>query len=825
MYWIHTSFDTFSHIDLIATKLSSILDNYKDITIKDLKIIKLLFCGTPRAGKTTLRKQLLKGVEDALQESDLQPSTKIAEICDPVFIERIAMTNDSSAGNVWKWNVQKLDDIAKTLLQYLDNKQLQIKADAPVLLGQQAKDASLQECSGTPSVTADVPYSRIVQSQGVDEEMVPEQAAQNGSEKRSLIEDVDIKQLFAQAIETGQWSEVVRAIDIDKAMLTHVIDCGGQPSFQEIFPLLISGPALTLLVFKLTDDLQASHRVEYQPDGGFSHTWQDTYAVRDFIFHAISGIIDDKAFTDNKNPLDSKMLLVGTHKDKLKGSEENKKGEIKRIAVALHGWLRELKVFKSIDVRNVEDLIIAINNFEQQDFPKVRKRIEELVYQAASRDIPAPWLVFDFVLHSYARSKKLHRVEKVICSEIARECGVKDDEFDVVLHYLHSTAGTLLYYSDIPELNNCVITDFQLIFDSISKIVIQHFEDNSESGLHLKDKDLFHETRQFEYSVLRDVDGCLRKDELLSLMQYRHVVSKMDENRFFMPSVLPKADFSPSRKPVLPKADFSTTRKPSKIPKAISPSRNPSVLPTADFSSSGKPSLLLPKAVSTSRKPSMIPKAISPSRKLSVLPMADFSSSGKPSLLLPKAVSTSRKPYMLPKNDVSPSNSCSFLVMFECGYCPIGLFCAVTTAFIVTQKWRLKKDDHQFRNKISFYCSCSGRSYHIIFSAFFPHYEVCLICDKENDAKQDVNYIKVNIYKTIDEVLKKVCKDMHYKIPPSYGFYCPNECTYRGVTYEPYKHPAKCTFDSEAKEMVCYYSDKPTQLKTEHTSWFHEVIV
>ena len=722
-------------IDVFAEKVSSILDNYKDITFKELKIIKLLFYGTPRAGKTTLRKQLLRGVEDALQQSDLQPSTNIAEICDPIFIERIVMTNGEGTCRVWKWNVQKLDDIAKTLLQYLDNKQLQIK-DVPVLLGppaKETKDCSLQDCSGASSVqqeeiqmTTEVPYSLEAQPPVKVEKPLSQVAPHESvghceTSNVGIHVDVNVKELFTQAVKTGQWADVVSAINIDKATLAHAIDCGGQPSFQEIFPLLISGPALTLLVFKLTDDLQASHPVEYQPDDGLPHTWQDKYVVRDFIFHAISGIfpfIDHKnplAPTNIKNQLDTKMLLVGTHKDKLEGSEENKACKITRIAEALHGWLRELKVFKSIDVKNVEDLIIGINNFEQQDFQKVKKRIEELVFQAATRDIPAPWLVFDFVLHSYARSKKLHRVEKIICSEIARKCGVKDDEFDVVLHYLHSTAGTLLYYSDIPELNNCVITDFQLIFDSISKIIIQRFEDNSECGPHLEDKELFHETGQFEYTVLRDVEGCLREDELLSLMQHRHIVSKMDENRFFMPSVLPKAD-------------------------------------------------------------------------------------------------------------LSPNISCSFLVMFECGYCPIGLFCAVTTALIVTHKWKLKKDDHQFRNKISFYCSCSGKSYHIIFSAFFSHYEVCLICNKENDAIQDIN-VKVNIYKTIDEVLKKVCKDMHYKISPSYGFYCPNECTYRGVTYKPYEHPAKCTFDSEAKEMVCYYSDKPTQLKTEHTSWFPQVVL
>ena len=61
---------------------------------------------------------------------------------------------------------------------------------------------------------------------------------------------------------------------------------------------------------------------------------------------------------------------------------------------------------------------------------------------------------------------------------------------DVVLHYLHFVAGTLLYYSEIPTLNQYVITDFQLIFDSISKIIIQYFDDNSVHGPHMKYKNL-----------------------------------------------------------------------------------------------------------------------------------------------------------------------------------------------------------------------------------------------------------------------------------------------------------------------------------------------
>ena len=694
------------------------MENYKDITFKELRIIKLLFYGTPRAGKTTLRKNLLQNIDTLQQSSGIfQPSTNLAEMCDPIFVERIVLTNEES--NTWRWTVQKLDDIAKTLLQCLDNKLLQFENENVDLEDAPLYENRIESLTPGSLVTENHPYLDNDKEQSAD---TPGIYNEPTLIRKENISDslppslptgtvaVDVKRLFFEAVKTGQWAEVMSTLNIDKAMLVQVIDGGGQPSFQEIFPLLISGPSVTLLIFKLTDDLQISYPVQYQPSVGEECTWHDTYVVRDFIFHAISSVVP---ITDNtKNQC--KMLLVGTHKDELEGFEHQKKGKITSIAKSLHGWLHELKAFKSIHVRNIEEFIIGIDNFKHEDLLKVKKKIEELLSQAAPRDIPAPWLIFDYVLHAYAKSEKIRKVEKIKSKEIAKLCGVKDDEFEVVLHYLHYEAGTLLYYSDIPELNNWVITDFQLIFDSISQVIIDYFNYcGSEFGPHMHHKDLLHEKGQLEASVLKDVEGCLKVNELLSLMQHRHIISKMDGNTFFMPSVLPKA----------------------------APSYN----------------------------------------KIS-------------------------------------SNSCSFIVMFESGCCPIGLFCAATTRLIVMQKWILNRGDLQFRNRISFYCSCYGKSYQVIFSAFFAHYEVCLM---GNEVKSNVKFA---VYKALDIVLTKVCKDMNYP-PPSYGFYCPKTCRYSDVTYLQNEHPAKCTFDMEAQEMTCYYSDAPSDLKKEHKSWFVQVML
>ena len=704
--------------DILAQKLSSILADYKDISFRGFKIGKLIFYGTPRAGKTTLRKQLLRNTKDMLQMcSTPEPSTPIAEIGSPILIERILAQNGEN--NEWRWTVKELDDIAKMLLRSLDlelskheNIQHKLKLPQSNVISQNVSllptsnaiighlnlgKPHVQQAATTTTATSISEAEKTSNSMQTVETNQVTSTSSDVAEVQKTNSNIDIRQLFLNAVKTGQWSEVLSALHfLNNSMLLQVIDGGGQPTFQEIFPLLISGPSVTLIIFKLTDGLTESKPVRYQPSDGKEHSWQDSYVVKEVIFHALSSVC---SFFDGGSPI----LLVGTHKDKLEGSEDLKMTTIRNIATSLRGWLRESKPYKSMKIKSIEDLIIGINNFQEQDILKVKAEIEKLVSHITCQDIPAPFLVFDFALHSYAKSEHLRKVEKIKCCKIAQLCGIKDDEFEMTLAFLRDNAGTVLYYADIPQLKDYVITDFQLIFDSISKIIIEvNYLDYKES---------LHKKGQLEASVLKDVEGCLNKDELLSLLQHCHIISKMDENVFFMPSVLSKAD----------------------------PSCN---------------------------------------------------------------------------------KSCSFLVIFEDGYCPIGLFCAATTRLMVQHKWNVIKTVKQFRNKISFYYKVSKLSYKIIFSSFSTHYEVHLL---EDEGETGSN-VRSAIFKAFKEVITKVTTDMHYPYP-LYGFYCPKECTYNGVTYPQYQHPAKCQFDDTELEMICYYTDKRTRLTEEHKSWFPKVNV
>ena len=699
--------------------ISKVMANYKSVTFKQLQIIKLIFYGTPRAGKSTLRKQLLRHVEGfKLQQcGHIVPSTNIAEICDPIVVERILMTNEKN--NEWKWTVQRLDDIAKALLRCLGNSQLQhvIKSSGPLITSRnmtsiennvQQKPVAEPQKIAEPLAVQDMDTAPSPGVQNKTSDPIHATAVIESSPITDVANvDINVEELFLNAVQTGEWKDIVSALNIDNATFLQIIDGGGQPSFQEIFPLLISGPSLTVLVFKLTDELEKLYPVLYQPDDGTgeSKAWKDYYIVKDIITHALASFVSQK----DTPPLQCKMLLVGTHKDKL-DKEGGIEAKINKLAEDLYGLLQQFKAYESIEVKTRNTLITPIDNSDEQDIVSVKTKIEKMISQLDSKDIPAPWLVFDFVLRKHAKQKELRKLEKRDCIDIARRCGVQDEDVDAVLQYLHFKAGTLLYYSDIPKLDQCVIIDFQLIFDSISKIIIQFFDVNSDCGAHLKHKNLLKQKGQLDASVLKDVQGCLTVDELISLLHHRHIISNMEgTNTFFMPSVLPKDKLSYNQS----------------------------------------------------------------------------------------------------------SNSSSFLVLFDHGYSPVGLFCAATTRLIVEHKWELDKRVDPFRNKINFYCKCSGKSYNVMFSAFSAHYEVCLV----KKDPQDYSCVKYKIYQDVSEAFAVVCKHMQYP-SPSYGFYCPETCECGDVSYLQYQHPAMCTFDCESQEMKCCYSGSPSDLSMEHKQWF-----
>ena len=102
-----------------------------------------------------------------------------------------------------------------------------------------------------------------------------------------------------------------------------IIDTGGQPEFHEMLPALITGPAVNLLVFKLTEDLQGRYEIIYRSSGGNSEPYLTSLTHEEVIFRSLSSIaclryntvgwnFDKLPVKDDSEPA---AFLIASHRD------------------------------------------------------------------------------------------------------------------------------------------------------------------------------------------------------------------------------------------------------------------------------------------------------------------------------------------------------------------------------------------------------------------------------------------------------------------------------------------------------------------------------
>ena len=86
----------------------------------------------------------------------------------------------------------------------------------------------------------------------------------------------------------NQWEKLHTSLE--DATTIHFIDTGGHPQFQEILPALLSGHSISMLLFKLHEQLKKRYQVEYVSGDGTSELYMTTYTVEEVIFQTLATV-------------------------------------------------------------------------------------------------------------------------------------------------------------------------------------------------------------------------------------------------------------------------------------------------------------------------------------------------------------------------------------------------------------------------------------------------------------------------------------------------------------------------------------------------------
>jgi len=566
----------------------------------------MLFFGPPRTGKTSMRRRLVGEIQN-LTNQPVQASTNTAEVHDVI----VKPAEESVQGGT---STEQYDAIVKpgedktttsatviTKLEWSSVKALfgnktsthEADLDEELQLLYQFVYAAVPPTASPinkPSHESRSPVPNAVIEKESQEEVIVEtdtvpspvpvespKAGPNASistlQNVSLVREHGLSAEQMEEIEEAfeAFDKVLRTggreqlkVLLEGTILINMVDTGGHSAFLEMLPALTMGPAFYLIFFRLNQELKSAYQIQYVSENNeIIQVGESSYTVEEVIFQALSSIAcfsctEPMKMKDMPNPSHAAMLM-GTHKDRLGCNPETVKSEIEIKDAALKTSLREIletdifeagKNFLHYASDGHNQLMFTIDNMTGDDgeMRKLRERLEEVIKQEFDNfTIPASWLMFSIFLRKMGKCT----MSFLQCQEIGKRLKVRDT--NEALWFLHHCVGALMHFPDIEEIKDVVICDPQVVFDSISDLILNSFNLKQVSRAVC---DQFKKTGQFSFKHIQKIAKNSKSDhlplpKLVKLLEHLNIIAPIrpechsssphSDEVFFMPAVLQHA--------------------------------------------------------------------------------------------------------------------------------------------------------------------------------------------------------------------------------------------------------------------------------------------
>ena len=310
-------------------------------------------------------------------------------------------------------------------------------------------------------------------------------------------EMAEIDKSFDELASILQSDSPEELYDLLKALtLINMSDVGGQPEFLDVIPALTVGAALYLLFFRLDQEVHKRYPVKYLAPGSTTErTLTSSYCIEEVLHQALASIACFSGHSSEENAYSapSRAILIGTYKDQVTASDiAEKEKEIQKK-------FTDTEVYKDLLLTTKEGkpffTVDNMNGTDESEMSEIRSNIENIV-KAFFEEVPIPasWLMFRVMLHLLNKPV----VSLSQCEEIARRLSMPTPVQEA-LWFFHHHVGSLLYYPDIPSMRGTVLCTPQVIFDSISTVIISNFQ-YSNYQVARKAVEQFHQTGLFSLS-------------------------------------------------------------------------------------------------------------------------------------------------------------------------------------------------------------------------------------------------------------------------------------------------------------------------------------
>ncbi|XP_045171623.1 uncharacterized protein LOC123533811 [Mercenaria mercenaria] len=491
------------------------------------KSIRVNIVGNFRQGKTTLMRRLLG------------QKIKVIKSTDGIVVEHYKCEKDRNG----KLRYTKADDIDKS--EY-------VKRLVFVAVSEKKKNTEMQVQSLTESNVLHDTKPKVLES-SVNEDnrdlrrdlnAETKNVSSDGNKTADVLNKISIlsqeeKGVFAEALKTNPASP-----QQERQTVFDIWDFGGQYIFYATHTIFHSKRAIYLLVFDLTLDLNQCISDEKHP------TDSEHRNMKYFIQFWMSSIHSFVGSADGSVP---KVILVGTHKDKLRGKKDEKERYIKT-------YFEEIRqIFDGTNLSNhIHSDDFAVDNTDSKD-PSLNSLREAIIRTgdklSETVEIPLKWIQLEKSLLE-RKHLKLISVKFVMAIDSENEFPLGDmEQIKLFLRY-HHAKGTLIYFDEEP-ISEYVVLDPQYLIDAFKCIITAERFCTNEPEIRPLWKMLLSEGRLEKQLIDRqwgkpdnELDMFMQNKEiLLSFLVKHHIISEakaFDENSklssglgwFVVPSLL-----------------------------------------------------------------------------------------------------------------------------------------------------------------------------------------------------------------------------------------------------------------------------------------------
>lgn len=326
------------------------------------------------SGKNSVMERLL-----GRMPSITSPSTGVAEDVVQVKVEK----SSTVAANIKAstWSTMEYDEEAIKLMQ-ITNTNVSVSTSETVPEFEHKQPTAIE---GTGSGLINIIKNKVSKKKSVNPMKILKQ----------VLEDKDITSISLQQHFQKSWS-------------LYLTNTGGQIEFQEVLPLLVSGPSVFFYVFRLDQDLNQRYVIEYDhPNKKGADPYMSAFTTIEAILHTLATIASMGTFVykglhECEIPLKPKVFFIGTHKDKLDSAAAD--SLIAKIDNQLQQVIETTSHYEDlVEFASSDCLMFTVDNFSQSEseFQNIRLAVERVIERDQfEMTSPVHWLIYSLALRN-----------------------------------------------------------------------------------------------------------------------------------------------------------------------------------------------------------------------------------------------------------------------------------------------------------------------------------------------------------------------------------------------------------------------------------------